>query len=119
MSNIFWDRVKKKFEERYSQKGSSEMNSNEAFDNLFSHKKGELTPREKLLYFALKENKHLSGDEKAAFDKIHGTIIYMQKFLKDPVAFGLSQVDKNLLDNMDKKIEILIYFYNGTKRIHL
>lgn len=45
MSNIFWDRVKKKFEERYSQKGSSEMNSNEAFDNLFSHKKGELTPR--------------------------------------------------------------------------
>ncbi len=112
MSNMFWDRVKKKFEERYSQKGSSETENNEVSDNLFSHKKGELTPREKLLYFALKENKHLSGDEKAAFDKIHGTIIYMQKFLKDPVAFGLSQVDKNLLDNMDKKIEILTYFYN-------
>ena len=29
MSNIFWDRVKKKFEERYSQKGSSETENNE------------------------------------------------------------------------------------------
>ena len=112
MSNMFWDRIKKKFEERYSQKGSSETENNEVSDSLFFHKKGELTPREKLLHFTLKENKHLSGDEKAAFDKIHSTIIYMQKFLKDPVAFGLSQVDKNLLDNMDKKIEILTYFYN-------
>ena len=34
----------------------------------------------------------------------------MQKFLKDPVAFGLSQVDKNLLDNMDKKIASFLLY---------
>lgn len=113
MSNMFWDRVKKKFEERYNQNSSSEIENNKVSDTLFSHKKEELTPREKLLCFTLKKNKHLSGDEKIAFDKIYDTIIYMQKFLKDPVVFGLSQVDKNLLDNIDKRIEILTYFHNA------
>lgn len=111
ISNMFWDRVKKKFEERYRQKGGSETENNEVSDKFFSHKK-EFTPREKLLHFTLKENKYLSGNEKAAFDKIHGTIVYMQKFLKDPVVFGLSQIDKNFLDNIDKRIEILTYFHN-------
>ena len=56
--------------------------------------------------FKIEKNKYLVGEYSVLYDKLYEAVIFLQNYLKDPVEFGLANIDKRFL--------VLRYIYSNS-----